>query len=114
MTVVVLPTPPFWLAQAIVWPTQSSARKALTSIDSTIAARFGRSWKVVTPALSPSPLTSHVPGPQARADVSRETTRRDRCGATVPRTARSLGERRFLVARHIGDPRGRSPGGAPV
>ena len=36
----VLPTPPFWLAQAIVWPTQCPARNALTIVDSTIAGRF--------------------------------------------------------------------------
>src|SRR4051812_27696193 len=35
-TVVVLPTPPFWLAQAIVRPTQGRLREALTSTHSSI------------------------------------------------------------------------------
>jgi hypothetical protein len=34
--VVVLPTPPFWFAQAIVWATQCPARYALTENHSTI------------------------------------------------------------------------------
>ena len=36
----VLPTPPFWFAQAIVWPTQGPARNALTVVNSTIAGPF--------------------------------------------------------------------------
>src|SRR3954465_5700719 len=39
-TVVVLPTPPFWFAQAIVRPTQRSPRTGFTETDSTIDGRF--------------------------------------------------------------------------
>ncbi len=39
-TVVVLPTPPFWFAQAIVRPTQRCARTGFTDTDSTIDGPF--------------------------------------------------------------------------
>jgi hypothetical protein len=38
--VVVLPTPPFWFAQAIVWPTQWPAWGAITRLNSIIDGRL--------------------------------------------------------------------------
>ena len=44
-TVVVLPTPPFWFAQAIVWRTQCATRVTVTKVNSTIerpSSSYGR------------------------------------------------------------------------
>src|SRR5256714_6323530 len=50
-TVVVLPTPPFWFAQAIVWRTQCPMRNAVTSVNSTIERG---SFSLLQPAAWPA------------------------------------------------------------
>lgn len=66
-TVVVFPTPPFWLAQAMIWPNQRPAWMGLTSVNSTI---FGSIFAVsasapgrLTGALCPCPLGGDLSGP---------------------------------------------------
>ena len=59
-TVVVLPTPPFWFAQATVCATQRPAWLGLTVIDSTIGARF-TSVRAVRPKRGTRPCTATQP-----------------------------------------------------
>ena len=69
---VVFPTPPFWLAQAIVWPTQAPGRRVLTSVNSTIWRPFSLSRDgvgAVLPILAVVALRTLIAGVMADADA---------------------------------------------